>query len=105
MSDSSMYKYLVSVYWAFQSVTTVGYGDHSWGNGLVHEYVIATFWMFTGSFIYTLAVGNVSSMIAQADSKAAVLSKQMKVLTNLAQRIDLSNDTLERIQRYLENKI
>lgn len=97
MSDSSMYKYLVSVYWAFQSVTTVGYGDHSWGNGLIHEYVIATFWMFTGSFIYTLAVGNVSSMIAQADSKAAVLSKQMKVLTNLAQRIDLSNDTLERI--------
>jgi CRP-like cAMP-binding protein len=61
--------------------------------------------MFIGSFIYTLAVGNVSSMIAQADSKAAVLSKQMKVLTHLAQRIDLSNDTLERIQRYLENKI
>lgn len=29
----------------------------------------------------------------------------MKVLLKLAQRIDLSNDTLERIQRYLENKI
>jgi len=92
-----MYKYLVSVYWAFQSVTTVGYGDHTWGNGLVLEYIIATLWMFIGSFIYTLAVGNVSSMMTQSDSKAAVLSKHMKVLTQLAQRIDLSNDTLSRI--------
>jgi CRP-like cAMP-binding protein len=102
--ESGPYKYLVSVYWAFQAVTTVGYGDHTWGNGLQHEYVIAFCWMFVGSFIYTLAIGNVSAMIASSDSKAAILSHQMSVLLSLAQRIDLSNDSLERIQRYLENR-
>ena len=61
---------------------------------MMHEYVIAIFWMFLGNFIYTLAIGNVSSMIAQSDAKASILSKQMNVLLSMAQRIDLNNDSL-----------
>lgn len=74
VGDPGPYKYMVAVYWAFQAVTTVGYGDHYWGDGMQHEYIIAIVWMFVGSFIYTLSIGNVSSMIAASDSKAAVLS-------------------------------
>lgn len=100
---SPIYKYLLSIYWSFQTVTTVGYGDSSWGNGLTYEYAIAIIWMIVGVSFYSFSVGNVSSMIASSDSKAAILSKQMKTLVQYATRINLNNDLLERITRYLEN--
>ena len=81
---SPIYKYLLSIYWSFQTVTTVGYGDSMWGNGLTYEYTIAIIWMIVGVSFYSFSVGNVSSMIASSDSKAAILSKQMKTMMQYA---------------------
>ena len=70
--EASTYKYLVSVYWAFQTVTTVGFGDIAIKH--LEEYILCIIWMLFGVSVYTLTIGNVSSIIASIDKKASDLS-------------------------------
>lgn len=73
-----MFKYTVSVYWAFQTVTTVGFGDI--GIAHIEEYILSILWMLFGVSVYTLTIGNVSSIIATLDSKAFFLSQKLQTL-------------------------
>lgn len=54
-------QYLNSFYWAFQTVTTVGYGDFSIST--TTEYIVAIFWMIVGVSIYTITIGSVTNII------------------------------------------
>ena len=96
------WKYMISVYWAFQTVTTVGFGDISIGHR--DEYVLAIFWMLIGVSIYTLVIGNVSNIIAEIDSKAFELNQKMQTLTDITLKVDLPAETAERIQNYLQHE-
>ena len=96
-----MYQYMVSVYWAFQTVTTVGFGDI--GISLLEEYILSIIWMLFGVSVYTLTIGNVSSIIASLDSKAYFLSQKLQTLQTYALKIGLPPETAVRIQRFLEN--
>ena len=62
---SSGYKYINSFYWAFQTVTTVGYGD--FGIATDAEYVLAFFWMIVGCNIYAFSIGFMTSIISTMD--------------------------------------
>ena len=59
--------YVYAFYWAFQTVTTVGYGDFTITS--VTEYVFALLWMTFGSTIYQYTIASVSGLIAANDSK------------------------------------
>jgi len=98
---SPSFKYLISVYWAFQTVTTVGFGDIA----ITHqeEYILATIWMLFGVTVFTLVIGNVSSIIATMDQKSFVLSQKLAVLQSYALKIGLPPESAIRIQRFLEN--
>jgi hypothetical protein len=69
------YQYMVSVYWAFQTVTTVGFGDIAITQ--LEEYILCIIWMLFGVSVYTLTIGNVSSIIASMDTKAFFLSQKL----------------------------
>ena len=99
--EPATWKYMISVYWAIQTVTTVGFGDI----GIKHreEYVLAIIWMYFGVFIYMLFIGNVSNIIANIDSKAFELSQKIETLTNISIKIDMPPGTAIRIQRYFEH--
>jgi hyperpolarization activated cyclic nucleotide-gated potassium channel 1 len=59
--------YLASVYWAFSTMLTVGYGDiRAYSTG---EQVISLFWMMIGGMFYTFAIGNLSSMLSNLDTR------------------------------------
>ena len=91
----------MSVYWAFQTITTVGFGDIS--IGLEVEYVMAIAWMFVGVSFYSYSVGSVAGIIANMDTKAAILSGKLTTLSGYSDRIKLAEDTQVRIARFLEN--
>jgi CRP-like cAMP-binding protein len=72
---SPNYKYFNAFYWAFQTVTTVGYGDFTIST--TTEYILALIWMVIGVNVYSFTIGNVSSIIAAMDAKASVLTRKI----------------------------
>lgn len=65
-------QYAESFYWAFQTVTTVGYGD--FGINTRSEYAAALLWMIVGVNFYAYTIGNVTSLIANSDNKRNILN-------------------------------
>ena len=59
--------------------------------------------MIFGVSVYTLTIGNVSSIIASIDTKAFFLSQKLQTLHQYAIRIGLPTEMAIRIQRFLEN--
>jgi len=64
---SNGYTYFNAFYWAFQTSTTVGYGDFAVTTKL--EYILAIIWMVIGTNLFTLTVGSVSTMIGALDDE------------------------------------
>lgn len=56
------------MYWAFQTVTTVGFGDVP--ALTVSEKILALFWMAFGVGFYSFTVGNLTSIIASLDAQS-----------------------------------
>lgn len=65
IDEGMMMQYSVAVYWAFQTLTTVGFGDVS--AVTVGERIFAIVWMLLGVAMYSYAIGNMTNMIASMD--------------------------------------
>ena len=81
------YKYWNAFYWAFQTVTTVGYGDFSIST--TTEYILALIWMVIGVNFYSFTIGNVSSIIAAMDAKASLLTSKIQTLNDYSAKYKL----------------
>ena len=88
--DSDSYQYLVSVYWALQTLTTVGYGDiHAY---TIYERIAALIWMIIGVGFYSFTIGNLASIFNTIDVKAAHLQQKLNVLAEFSKRTKLPDD-------------
>ena len=96
------YKYLNAFYWAFQTVTTVGYGDFSITTPT--EYILALFWMVIGVNFYSFTIGNVSSIIAAMDAKASALTSKIQTLNDYSAKYSLPQTTQSKIRKFFENQ-
>ena len=63
------YQYIVSVYWALQTLTTVGYGDVTPRS--VYEKIAGLIWMIIGVGFYAFTIGNLASIFNDIDIRAA----------------------------------
>jgi hyperpolarization activated cyclic nucleotide-gated potassium channel 1 len=63
---SKSYQYLVSLYWAFQTITTVGFGDIT--PVLFAEFQFTLFWMTIGIQFYALLAANMLNFFSEADA-------------------------------------
>lgn len=87
VDEPSSYKYWNAFYWAFQTVTTVGYGDFSIST--TTEYILALIWMVIGVNFYSFTIGNVSSIIAAMDAKASMLTSKIQTLNDYSSKYRL----------------
>ena len=85
------YQYFNAFYWAFQTVTTVGYGDFSVST--TTEYILALIWMVVGVNFYSFTIGNVSSIIASMDQKSAILNSKLSTLSDYSAKYNLPVST------------
>lgn len=81
------YQYLTSIYWALQTITTVGYGDIP--AATMTEQILSVLWMIFGVGFYSFTIGNLSSVIASMDTKNGILKQKLNTLQDYAKRIAL----------------
>jgi len=64
------------VYWAFQTLATVGYGEFSAHNP--YEYLICLVWMMFGVSFYSFLVGSVTSILAAEARDTETLPSKLR---------------------------
>lgn len=73
--------YLECLYWSFQTLATVGFGE--FGAHTYSELVISIFWMIYGVSFYSVLFGNLTSMIANETANYENLFVFLTYLTAL----------------------
>ena len=94
-------KYMVSWHWAFQTLTTVGYGDVSAGNK--SEQLIACCWMVFGVGFYSYTIGNMTQMIESFDSENQEMQEKLSTLKKFQSKNKIPDRLFNRIRRHIEN--
>lgn len=93
--------YMRSLYWACQTLTTVGYGDFGAYNGF--EIGITCIWMFIGVVVYAIVVGTLTSAITSEGSLAENLALKIKAFEVFAQDTNLDPELKKDITLFLMN--
>jgi hypothetical protein len=68
-------KYVISLYWAFTTMSTVGYGDIVATTQT--EYVVCVFGMLIGATMFGYVIGNVTAMMTTFDPEGAQFDSNM----------------------------
>jgi len=98
----TLFKYLYSVYWALQTLTTVGYGDIPVDTNL--EKVVCICWMVFGVGFYSFTIGNLSSFITTIDAKGAQLRAKLQTIEEFSRKHDLPKDLEIRMKSLTTNQ-
>jgi len=71
INEDSGIQYLASLYWALQTLTTVGFGDIN--AFTLIEKIMAIVWMLFGIGFYSFTIGNLSQIIVSMDIRSELL--------------------------------
>ena len=71
-------RYIASMYWAFTTMTTVGYGDIS--SVTRSERVIACFGMLVGGFVFSGVIGTIGDVVAARDLSKKAHAQKMEAV-------------------------
>ena len=69
---ATVQKYVESLYWALQVLTTIGYGD--FGAATTAEYTLNLVWMFLGVAYYQVVFGQIISIMTASTSSENILN-------------------------------
>lgn len=93
-------QYIASYYWAFQTLTTVGFGDIPPKTFL--ERIVSISWMIVGVGFYSFTIGNLSTILANMDKKSAVLKNKLTAFNNFAIKVKMPEFLRQKVQRFFE---
>lgn len=92
--------YLASLYFTVQTVVTVGYGDlHSYS---FSERLFASGLMLVGVFVYSFAIGSLTSLMSSFDQKNASYSKALSILAQIKNEYHLNPQLFIKIKNHLK---
>ena len=74
--------YLICLYFAITSLTTVGYGDIS--AFTTAEMFIAMMWMMFGVGVYSFIVGTLSSVLTSMDARSEMVENKVEMYNYFA---------------------
>jgi hyperpolarization activated cyclic nucleotide-gated potassium channel 2 len=92
--------YIVAYYWTLTTVTTVGYGDVSAGTTI--ERVYNLFIMSFGVFMYSFAIGSLSSIVSTLDAKTAEMNQKLQTLYSIKQEFKLDGDIYDKVRKVIK---
>lgn len=96
--------YVIAIYWAVQTVTTVGYGDVGSSNSF--ERIVCAICMVFGVCVFTFANGSLASIMQNYDHQNAEYEEKMRTLNTIYRQYQLPLELFIRIKKSmgLENK-
>ncbi len=92
--------YVVAMYWALSTLTTVGYGDVV--PYLTIEVATACAVMFAGSCTMGYIIGNVASLIAHEDHINVVIKDRIRIMNSYMKYRGLPQRLTDRVRRHYE---
>jgi CRP-like cAMP-binding protein len=95
-----MDKYVVSVYFAIQTFTTVGYGDIP--SVTTPEIFMRIVLMFVGTIVYSIFTGEIMDYQAKQMNRAEIIADKLEKLEKLNHMFDLPSTLLNKVKDGIE---
>ena len=99
-SKGSLSAYLTSMYFAYSTLTTVGYGDISAHTDI--ERGMAVISLIAGSVIYAVLVGIVNNLVDSSDVKETEYQQRLAAINSFMKSHHLPIELRNRVRRYME---
>jgi CRP-like cAMP-binding protein len=93
-------KYLTSLYWAFSTLATVGYGDISAKTNIERMFSIVC--MLFGVSWYAFVVSTISSILGMFDRRNAEVKRKQTLLTQFMRDTNVPTELRRRILKYFD---
>lgn len=93
-------KYITALYWAFTTMTTVGYGDIT--AITINEKIYAMFSMIVACGVFAYTVGSIGSLVSKQNAMENAYREQVVAVNRYMRKKELPYDLQFRVRRYLE---
>lgn len=93
-------QYVISLYWAFTIMTTVGFGDIK--PLTTHEVITVIFCMLVGASTFSYVVGNMASLLSALDSNAGAFNERMEQVSVFLHDNAIPRTLRARIRKYYD---
>ena len=90
-------QYLMSLYWALTTLTTVGYGDITPTSDIERQY--ATIALLVGAMVFAYLIGEIGGLIATFDRQAVLVEEKMDGVKEYLQWRGIPRDVTIRVKR------
>ncbi|CAK9021794.1 Potassium voltage-gated channel subfamily H member 1 (Ether-a-go-go potassium channel 1) (EAG channel 1) (EAG1) (r-eag) (Voltage-gated potassium channel subunit Kv10.1) [Durusdinium trenchii] len=95
--------YVVCVYWACTTITTIGYGDVA-NPGTELERTIAVFAMLTGALVWARIIAGITSIVSSFNLQELEFSEQMDRLNAYMEAKHMPLELRERLRQYFRHR-
>jgi hypothetical protein len=99
-NESNSVKYITALYWAFTTMTTVGYGDITPITN--NEKIYAMFSMIVACGVFAYTVGSIGSLVSKQNAMENAYREQVVAVNRYMRKKELPYDLQFRVRRYLE---
>ena len=93
--------YVVSIYWAVTTMSTIGYGDIKPTN--TAERLFAMFVMFVGAGIFTYGITNVVTAVATSNKAALEFRERLDALNVYMEAMQIPTHLRRRLRTYFQH--
>jgi CRP-like cAMP-binding protein len=97
--------YIISLYWAITTLTTVGYGDIHAFNNL--EKLFSICWMVFSVYFLSFVIGSLTNMLSSIDTKESILTNKLAAIDEFAIETKIDKKVLHKLKhaiRYTNEK-
>ena len=92
-------KYLYSIYWAFVTMMTVGYGDITPQNEV--EVIVCIVTVILGCAVYAYNISSIGMILQELNKENAEFNHKINVINRFMNRKNINKDLQRRIREYL----